>query len=76
MFSFRIPLPFLGASDPGSTAEIELEPVRRERLGPAEFLHALESDSDNIQSASFISPKLGDDHFGYFEVEYDNPVYR
>lgn len=76
MFSIRIPLPFFGVSDTGNTTEIELEPIRRERLGPADFLDVLESDSENIQSASFVSPRLGDDHFGYFEVKYRKPIYR
>ena len=44
-------------------------------MTPAQFLQAVRSDGDNIQSASFVAPHLGDDHFGYFEVEYENPFY-
>lgn len=74
MFSFNLKLPFLGDSEPQGT--IELKPVERERMSPAGFLATLESNADNIESSSFIPPRLGDDHFGYFEVEYRNPIYR
>lgn len=74
MFSFRLSFPFLGSSEPQGS--IELEPVERERMSPAGFLSTLESDPDKIESSSFIPPRLGDDHFGYFEVEYRTPVYR
>lgn len=74
MFSFRLPLPFTGESQPTST--LDLEPVMRERLSPSEFLSVLESKQDRVKSSNFVPPKLGDDHFGYFEVEYDEPVYK
>lgn len=74
MFSFRLPLPFLGSSAPDDG--IELEPVHRERLSPAEFLQTVQSDRDNIKSTTFVTPRLGDNHFGYFEVEYDTPIYK
>jgi hypothetical protein len=72
MFSFRLPLPFTGDDEPSS---LKLEPTQKERMTPAQFLQAVRSDGDNIQSASFVAPHLGDDHFGYFEVEYENPFY-
>ena len=74
MFSFPLPFPFTGDMSPDDF--LQFEPVRRERLSPAEFLEALNSDRDNIESSHFVAPQLGDDHFGYFEVEYRNPVYR
>jgi hypothetical protein len=52
-----------------------MQPVERERVGPGQYLE-LESDPDRVESASFVPPKLGDDHFGYFEVEYRTPVYK
>lgn len=70
---FRLPLPFLGTPRQDS---IELEPVRRERLSPAEFLEVLDSDRGRIASSNYVAPRLGDNHFGYFEVEYDRPIYR
>jgi len=74
MFSFSLSLPFL--EGPDSQESIELEPVEQERMSPSGFLKALESNADDIESSSFIPPRLGDDHFGYFEVKYRNPIYR
>lgn len=74
MFPFRLPIPFLGSSE--TEESIQLKPVERERMSPTGFLATLESDADNIKSSSFIPPRLGDNHFGYFEVEYRNPIYR
>lgn len=74
MFSFRLPLPFFEERTPDN--RLQLEPVREERMGPAEFLEVLESNPDNIKSSSFVAPRLGENHFGYFEVEYRFPVYK
>lgn len=74
MFSFRVPLPFFGDQSAGS--DVHLEPVTKERLGPAEFLARLEESPERIESSSFVAPSLGDEHFGYFEVEYSNPIYK
>lgn len=74
MFSFRLPLPFVESEDPSD--ELRFEPVRKEQLGPAEFLRALDKRRGQIESSTFVMPSLGDDHFGYFEVEYTDPVYR
>lgn len=74
MFPFRLPLPFLDQQEP--TQSLHLQPIEREQMGPAQFLDLLKRDSDRVESTTFISPKLGDDHFGYFEVEYRDPVYK
>lgn len=74
MFSFRLPLPFTSQPEPAS--KLELKPVTRERLSPGEFLRVLDSKREQIESSTFVPPKFGDDHFGYFEVEYSDPVYK
>jgi hypothetical protein len=73
MFPIRLPLPFTSDEEPSS---LHLEPTRKERMTPAQFLQTLRADDDNIRSSSFVAPRLGDDHFGYFEVEYEKPVYK
>lgn len=74
MFSIQFASPF--SSEPVSSGEVKLDAVRRERLGPLEFLRILESDRENIKSSTFIPPELGDSHFGYFDIEYRTPIYK
>ena len=57
-------------------SEVYLNPVERERLSPSEFIETVNRRSEDIRTTSYVPPKLGDDHFGYFEVEYDSPVYK
>jgi len=74
MFAFRLP-PLFSSSEV-EDREVQLEPVTREKLSPVEFLQLLDSDKELIKSSRFISPRLGDDNFGYFDVEYERPVYK
>jgi hypothetical protein len=70
---------FLFDSDSAKTtlsSEVDLTPLNREYLTPSEFLEAVDRVPDQIHNASFVAPRLGDDHFGYFEVEYETPVYK
>jgi len=74
MFSFSLP-PLFPSSE-AEPQEMHLEPVFREQMAPHEFLQLLQSDTSRIKSSTFVPPRLGDNHFGYFEVEYDRPVYK
>ena len=69
---------FFGSNSVDETrkSEVHLNPVERERLSPSEFIETVNSRSEDIRTTSYVSPKLGEDHFGYFEVEYDPPVYK
>lgn len=57
-------------------SELTLSPTERERQSPSEFIETVNRRSENIRTTSYVPPKLGDEHFGYFEVEYDVPVYK
>lgn len=74
MFSFRLPPLFQSNETEGR--DLLLEPVKREYLSPIEFLKLLESDRDRVKSSTFVPPRLEDNHFGYFDVEYDRPIYK
>lgn len=70
-------LPSLFRSKPErKNSSVNLEPVTREYLTSVEFLELIESDPERIESSTFVAPRLGDMHFGYFEVEYRDPVYK
>ena len=54
-----------------SAKVIDLVPVTRESLTPAEFLK-VEKKKDAIKSVRFVPPRIGDGTFGRFDVEYNN----
>jgi hypothetical protein len=60
----------------GTQAEVPMRSVSKEHLSPEEFLETLEARRGKIESAQFVSPKLGDSHFGYFEVDYRRPIFK
>jgi hypothetical protein len=71
---------FVAMADPGtngiSKEEIPMQSVKQEHLSPSDFLEISESEPELIKSSRFVAPRLGEDHFGYFEVQYKQPVYR
>jgi hypothetical protein len=71
-------IPFLSSDskEASATDEIQLIPVERERLTPAQFLRTMRERRDLVESSSYNPPQLGDDHFGYFDVEYREPIYE
>jgi len=56
--------------------EISMQSVTQEQLSPEAFLDSLAEHQRHIKSSRFVAPKLGDSHFGYFEVEYKQPVFK
>jgi hypothetical protein len=52
---------------------LSLEPVRREILTPAEFQKLLKDSPDLIARSRFVSPVIGKDDFGGFDVQYTMP---
>lgn len=73
---FSLPLPFQKAERQPQTKSISLEPVEAEAVTPTQFLQLIKEKPDRIESSRFIAPRLEDDHFGYFEIEYKAPVYK
>lgn len=55
---------------------IELMPVRREVLSPADFARLAAERPHAIARSRFIAPRPGDKDFGRFEVVYDVPQLR
>ncbi len=52
---------------------IDLTPVKRETLSPAEFLSLAKQRPHTIFRSRFIAPTVGGRDFGGFEVEYTIP---
>lgn len=75
-------MPLLGSgTTPGNgssldTREVSLQPIEHETLSPEGFLETLDDRREQIESSRFVPPKLGDDHFGYVEVDYKQPVFK
>lgn len=55
---------------------IDLTPVRREILTPAEFLRLSKESPHLIQRSKFVTPTIGGRDFGGFEVHYSVPLLK
>lgn len=47
--------------------------VTKESVTPADFLNIARKNSSAIKNTKFIPPRIGDNSFGHFEVEYRVP---
>ena len=54
---------------------IEMQPKTRAFLGPADFIKVSNKQGANIRSSKYVPPRIGSKHFGFFEVEFNQPVY-
>lgn len=52
---------------------LNLVPVRRETLTPTEFRKLLKDSPELIARSRFVSPIIGKDDFGRFDVQYTTP---
>jgi hypothetical protein len=59
-----------------SSKFIDLSPIRREVVSPAEFLRLSKERPHLIARSRFITPVIGRRDFGRFEVHYTVPVYK
>lgn len=55
---------------------IDVTPVLVEKVSTKEYLRLMKTSERNIKRSTFIPPKLGDKHFGRFEIEYKYPVFK
>lgn len=51
-------------------------PIKTEILSPSQYLEMNISEKRNVQSVKVIPPKLGEDHYGKFEVTYKSCVWK
>lgn len=55
---------------------IELTPVRREIVSPAEYVRMTKESPHLIAHSRFLAPAVGKRDFGSFEIQYSVPVLR
>jgi hypothetical protein len=55
---------------------VEMTPVRREVVSPAEFLRLAKESPHLIARSRFVAPAVGRRDFGGFEIHYSVPVLR
>lgn len=55
---------------------IDLVPVRKEVLSPAEFTKLATDRPGVVARSRFVSPRIGKRDFGRFEVEYTIPILK
>lgn len=55
---------------------IEMRPISSEILSPKEYMRLQENKAGSIKSVEFIRPRLGDNHFGKFQVTYKHPIFK
>ena len=53
---------------------IDIIPTTEERLSPKEFLRRHQEDARTVRDATFVPPRLGDSHFGYFVIPNNNGI--
>lgn len=56
--------------------DVPMRPVNHESLSPSDFRELATEHPERVESSKFVPPQLGDSHFGYFEVEYHQPIFR
>lgn len=53
----------------------EMHPEEFKILNPKDFLKVSEENRNNIEEVRFVSPKLGQKHFGKLFVKFKFPVW-